>query len=116
MIAATSYICTCLPGILLYMVTTFGHLQPLSSEKYIFYSFMGILGTVSGYVLDIRAVRHHILHIKLCLSDLNDNALALASQNIEMKRKMDHIITILVQVCILLAFLGILALFKPVLT
>ena len=116
MIAATSYIITCLPGILLYIVAAFGHLQPLSTEKYIFYSFMGILGTVSGYVLDIRAVRHHILHIKICLSDLNDNALALASQNIEMKRKMDHIITILVQVFILLAFLGILALFKSVLT
>jgi len=116
MIAATSYIITCLPGILLYIVAAFGHLQPLSTEKYIFYSFMGILGTVSGYILDIRAVRHHILHIKICLSDLNDNALALASQNIEMKRKMDHIITILVQVAILLAFVGILALFKSVLT
>jgi len=116
MIAATSYIITCLPGILLYIVAAFGHLQPLSTEKYIFYSFMGILGTVSGYILDIRAVRHHILHIKICLSDLNDNALALASQKIEMKRKMDHIITILVQVAILLAFVGILALFKSVLT
>jgi len=116
MIAATSYIITCLPGVLLYIVAAFGHLQPLSTEKYIFYSFMGVLGTVSGYVLDIRAVRHHILHIKICLSDLNDNALALASQNIEMKRKMDHIITILVQVFILLGFVGILALLKSVLT
>jgi len=116
MIAATSYIITCLPMILLYFTVAYGYLQPVSQQTYIFFSFMGILGTVSGYVLDIRAVRHHILHIKICLSDLNDNALGLASQHIEMKRKMDHIITILIQVAILLAFVGILALFKSVLT
>ena len=115
-IAATSYIITCLPMILLYFTVAYGYLQPVSQQTYIFFSFMGILGTVSGYVLDIRAVRHHIQHIRICLSDLNDNSLALASQHIETKRKMDHIITILVQVAILLAFLGILALFKSVLT
>ena len=115
-IAATTYICTILPMVLLYFVVAYGHFEPVSSEAYIFFSFMGVLGTVSGYVLDIRAVRHHIKHIKICLSDLNDNALAMASQNIELKRKMDHIITILIQVAILLAFVGILALFKSVLT
>ena len=115
-IAATSYIITFLPMILLYLTATYGYLKPASQESYIFFSFMGILGTLSGYVLDMRAVRHHIQHIRICLSDLNDNSLALASQHIETKRKMDHIITILVQVAILLAFLGILALFKSVLT
>jgi len=116
MIAATSYICTFLPGILLYFVAAYGYLKPFTTETYLVFSFLGILGTVSGYILDMRAVRHHILHIKICLSDLNDNALALASQNIEMKRKMDHIITILVQVAILLMFLAIIAVFKSVLT
>ena len=77
---------------------------------------MGVLGTLSGYVLDIRSVKHHIQHIRICLSDLNDNALALASENIEMKRKMDHLITILVQVAIVLGFLVIMALFKSVIT
>lgn len=115
-IAATTYICTILPMILLYFTVAYGYLKPVSQQTYIFFSFLGILGTVSGYVLDMRAVRHHILHIKICLSDLNDNALAFASQNIETKRKMDHIITILVQVAILLTFLGIIALFKSFLT
>ena len=115
-IAATTYICVVLPMILLYFTVAYGYLKPVSPETYIFYSFLGILGTLSGYVLDIRSVRHHIQHIKICLSDLNDNALALASENIELKRKMDHIITILVVVAILLAFVGILALFKSVLT
>jgi hypothetical protein len=114
--AATTYVCTFLPGILFYFIAAYGYLQSFTTETYIVFSFLGILGTVSGYVLDIRAVRHHIVHIKICLSDLNDNALAMASQNIEMKRKMDHIITILVQVAILLAFLGLIAVFKNVLT
>ncbi len=115
-IAATTYICIFLPIILLYSIGAYGYLKPISSESYIFFSFMGILGTVSGFILDMRQVKHHILHIRICLSDLNDNALAFASQNIETKRKMDHIITILIQVAILLVFLGILALFKSVLT
>jgi hypothetical protein len=114
--AATTYVCTFLPGVLFYLVVKYGYFEPFSTEKYLVYSFLGILGTVSGYVLDIRAVRHHIQHIKICLSDLNDNALAMASQNIELKRKMDHIITILIQVFILLGFLGIIAIFKNILT
>lgn len=115
-IAATTYICTILPMILLYFVVAYGHFQPINPEGYMFYSFIAILGTVSGYVLDIRAVRYHIKHIKICLSDLNDNALAMASQNIELKRKMDHIITILIQVVILLGFMGLIVVFKNVLT
>ena len=114
--AATSYVCTFLPGILFYFVATYGYLKPFTTETYIVFSFLGILGTLSGYVLDMRAVRHHIQHIRICLSDLNDNALAMASQNIELKRKMDHIITILIQVVILLGFLGFLVIFKNVLT
>jgi len=116
MTAATSYVCTFLPGILFYFVIAYGYLKPFSPENYLVFSFLGVLGTVSGYVLDIRAVRHHIQHIRICLSDLNDNALAMASQHIEMKRKMDHLITILIQVAILLVFLGFIAVFKSVLT
>ena len=115
-IAATTYICILLPGILLYFTVAYGYIKPMSLERFIVFSFLGVLGTVSGYVLDMRAVRHHIQHIRICLSDLNDNALAMASQNIELKRKMDHIITILIQVVILLAFLGIIAVFKSILT
>jgi hypothetical protein len=115
-IAATTYICTFLPGILFYFVVAYGYLKPFTTETYLVFSFLGLLGTISGYVLDTRSVRHHIQHIKICLSDLNDNALALASQNIEMKRKMDHIKTILIQVIILLGFLGLIAIFKNVLT
>jgi len=115
-IAATTYICTFLPMILLYFTVEYGYLKPISPERFIIFVFIGILGTVSGYILDIRAVRHHIQHIKICLSDLNDNALAMASQNIELKRKMDHIITILIQVVILLGFVGLITLFKSIFT
>jgi hypothetical protein len=115
-IAATTYICTFLPGILLYFVAVYGYLKPFTGETYVVFSFLGILGTVSGCVLDIRSVRHHIQHIRICLSDLNDNALALASQNIEMKRKMDHMKVILIQVLILLGFLGLIVIFKNVFT
>jgi len=115
-IAATTYLCAFLPGILFYFAVAYGYLKPFTTETYLVYSFIGILGTISGYVLDIRSVRHHVQHIRICLSDLNDNALALASQNIEMKRKMDHFIVILIQVVILLGFLGVIVILKNVLT
>ena len=115
-IAATTYICAFLPMILLYFNVAYGYFKPFTPERYIVFSFIGILGTISGYVLDMRAVKHHIQHIRICLSNLNDNALALASQNIELKRKMDHIIIILIQVVILLGFLGVIVILKNVLT
>jgi hypothetical protein len=114
--AATTYVCTFLPGILFYFVAAYGYLKPFTAETYIVFSFIGILGTVSGYVLDMRSVRFHIQHIRICLSDLNDNALALASQHIETKRKMDHLVVILVQVLILMGFLVLIAIFKNALT
>jgi len=114
--AATTYVCTFLPGILFYFMAAYGYLKPFTTESYIVFSFIGILGTVSGYVLDMRSVRFHIQHIKICLSNLNDNALALASENIETKRKMDHLMVILIQVVILLGFLGLIVIFKNVLT
>lgn len=114
--AATTYVCTFLPGILFYFVAVYGYLKPFNTENYIVFSFLGILGTVSGYILDMRSVKFHIQHIRICLSDLNDNALALASQHIETKRKMDHLTTILIQVVILLGFLGLIVIFKNVLT
>ncbi len=77
LIAATSYIIICLPMILLFFTVAYGYLKPVSQQTYIFYAFLGILGTASGYVLDMRAVKHHIQHIRICLSDLNDNALAI---------------------------------------
>jgi hypothetical protein len=61
---------------------------------------------------DTRQARCHIKHIRICLSDLNDNALALASENIESKRKMDITIVILIQVLILLGFLVVVAVVK----
>ena len=97
-------------------MAAYGYLKPSTTESYIVFSFIGILGTVSGYVLDMRSVRFHIQHIKICLSNLNDNALALASENIETKRKMDHLMVILIQVVILLGFLGLIVIFKNVFT
>ena len=114
--AATTYVCTFLPGILFYFVVAYGYLKPFNTENYIVFSFLGILGTFSGYILDMRSVRFHIQHIRICLSDLNDNALDLASQHIETKRKMDHLLVILIQVLILLGFLGLIVIFKNVLT
>jgi len=64
----------------------------------------------------MRQVRYHIKHIRICLSDLNDNALAMASENIELKRKQDTTIIVLTQVVILLGFLVLIVILKSILT
>jgi hypothetical protein len=115
-VAATTYISAFFPMILLYFTAVYGYIKPVTTEQFVVFSFIGVLGTISGYVLDMRSVKHHIMHIRICLSDLNDNALAFASQLIETKRKKDHLIVILIQVCILLGFLGLIVIIKSVMT
>ena len=114
--SATTYLFVYIPGILLYFIISYGYLKPLTPLSYFVYSFLCLTGIIFMYVNDIRQARFHINHIRICLSDLNDNALALASENIESKRKMDLTITILIMFVLLLLFIVMLVVLKSVLT
>jgi hypothetical protein len=113
---ATTYIFGYVPGILLYFMVAYGYLKPFTPLSYFVYAFILFVGILFGYILNMRQVKFHINHIRLCLSDLNDDALAIISEQIESKRKMDSGIIILIQVVILLGLIVLIAILKSILT
>ncbi len=104
-----------LPGILLYFMLVYGYLKPIDLMEYLVFSFLCLIGIIFSYILDKRQVGYYIRHIKICLSDLNDNALALASENIETKRKLDVTVIVLTQFVIILVFVVIMVILKSIL-
>ncbi len=116
LMSAASYMFGFIPGLLLYFMLAYGYLKPFEPMAYFVYSFLLLTGMIFGFTLDIRQVRYHIKHIRICLSDLNDNALAMVSETIESKRKQDLTVIVLIQVVILLGFLVLIAILKSVLT
>lgn len=114
--SSTTYMFGFIPGILFYFIIAYGYLKPFTLMSYFVYSFICLTGMIFGFILDTRQARFHIDHIRICLSNLNDNALAIASENIESKRRMDLTIIILIQTVILLSFLVMIVLLKSVFT
>ena len=113
---AATYIFGYVPGILLYFMVAYGYLKPFTSLSYFVYSFILFIGMLFGFILNMRQVKFHMNQIRICLSDLNDDALAIATEHIESKRKMDSIVIVLIQVVVLLGFIVLIAVLKSILT
>jgi len=114
--SATTYLFGFIPGLLFYFILAYGYLKPFTTMSYFVFSFLCLTGMIFLFIIDIRQSRFHINHIRICLSDLNDNALAIASENIESKRRMDSTIIVLIQVVIVLLFIVMIAVLKSVFT
>ena len=80
------------------------------------FSFICFTGMLFGYLIDMKQVSYHIKHIKVCLSDLNDNALAIASETIELKRKRDVTVLVLIQVLLIFGLIVTVAILKGIMT
>ena len=113
---ASTYIFSYVSGILLYFMVAYGYLKPFTPLSYFVYSFILFIGMLFGYILNMRQVKFHINQIRICLSDLNDDALAIISEQIESKRKMDSTIIVLIQVIFILGFVVFIAVLKSILT
>jgi hypothetical protein len=113
---SATYLFGFIPGILLYFILAYGYLKPIDLMDYLVFSFLGLIGILSSYLYNKRQFGHHVRHIKLCLSDLNDNALALASENIETKRKLDVTIIVLTQFVIIMVFVILMVILKSILS
>jgi hypothetical protein len=65
-------------------------------------------------VFTYTQLNFYIRHIRICLSDLNDNALAQATENIKLRRNQDTLIIILVGIAVLFGFVIVIALVKSI--
>ena len=113
---SATYLFGFIPGILLYFILAYGYLKPIDLMDYLVFSFLGLIGILSSYLYNKRQFGYYIRHIKLCLSELNDNAFEMASEIIETKRKLDATIIVLAQFVIILVFVVLMVILKSILS
>ena len=106
---ASTQVFVFIPGLLSYFFLVYGEVKYLTPLSYFVFSFLCLIGIVVSIILTLSQVKYHERHIRICLSDLNDNALAQASENIKLRRKQDTLIIILTAVGIFLGFVLVLA-------
>ena len=105
-----------IPGLLTYFYLAYGKMKYLTPLSYFVFSFLCLIGIVFSIVLTSSQVKYHKKHIRICLSDLNDNALARASENIELHRRKDTLIIILAGMGIIFGFVVVLAILRSMIT
>jgi len=111
---STTYLLTFTSGMMFYFFVEYGRVKPFTPMSIFVFSFICLMGMLFGYLIDMKQVSYHIKHIKICLSGLNDNALAMASEAIELKRKKDVTVLVLMQVLIFLGLLVIVIVLKGI--
>ena len=70
-----------------------------------------LIGIGFNFFVYRAQINYHIKHLKVCLTDLNENALKLVSQNIEMQRKQDRINKLILTLFLVLGFILLIAIF-----
>ena len=99
---SSTYIYIFISGMLMYFFVTYGQVRRLDGIDFVVFSTLIVIGTVMNVVINSGQVRYHIRHIETCLSDLNDNELAVITNNIETQRKQDQVMKILITIVVVL--------------
>lgn len=113
---ASTQVFVFIPGLLTYFFLVYGEVKYLTPLSYFVFSFLCLIGIVFSIILTLSQVKYHEKHIRICLSDLNDNALAQASENIKLRRSQDTLIIILTGLGIILGFVVVLAILHSMIT
>lgn len=113
---ASTQVFVFIPGLLAYFFLAYGEVKYLTPLSYFVFSFLCLIGVVMSIIITLTQMKYHEKHIRICLSDLNDNALAMASENIQLRRKQDTLIIILTGLGIILGFVVVMVLLKSMIT
>ncbi|NQU51683.1 MAG: hypothetical protein HQ522_04000 [Bacteroidetes bacterium] len=111
---ASTYIFIFISGTLMYFYATYGEVRPLDGLDIVVFSGFIIIGIVINFVANYSQVKYYIKHLELCLSDLNDNVLAIVTSNIEAQQKQDRTTKLLVGLVLVLGFVLLIVIFKSV--
>ena len=109
---SSTYFFGFIAGVLLYFYFTYGYLRRLDNMDIGVFSTICLIGIVMNYATYSNLVKYQIRHLKLCLSDLNENSMELVTQNIEEQQKKDRIIKVLITAVLILGLLVFIALLK----
>ncbi len=99
-------------GLLMYFFLTYGELRRLGNMDVFVFSTFLVIGVGMNFTINYAQVRYHIKHIEACLSDLNDNILAVVTSNIEMQQKQDRSTKVLIYAVLILGFIVLIAVLK----
>lgn len=106
---ASTQVFVFIPGLLTYFFLVYGEVKYLTPLDYFVFSFICLIGIIVRMLITLSQMKYHEKHIRICLSDLNDNALAQATENIQLRRKQDTLIIVLTAVGIFLGFVVVMA-------
>jgi hypothetical protein len=99
-------------GLLIYFYLVYGRVRPLDAMDYFVFGTFYLIGILFGIAATKGQVKYHIKHLKACLSDLNENVLAVVSSHIEDQRKQDHMIKLLLMLLVVFGFVVLIAVLK----
>jgi len=106
-----TYLFVFIAGSLAYFYAAYGFVRPLDGvDVAVFLGFI-MIGIIFNFIVNRGQVNYHIKHLEMCLSDLNENNLALVSENIELQRKQDRSNKFLLAVVVVVGFLLLVAVF-----
>lgn len=114
LLVSITYLFVFIAGSLAYFYAAYGYVRPLDGVDVIVFLGFILIGIVFNFVVNKGQMNYHIKHLETCLSDLNENNLALVSENIELQRKQDRSNKILLSLAVIVGFLLLIAVFMNV--
>jgi hypothetical protein len=109
-----TYLFVFIAGSLAYFYAAYGYVRPLDGVDVIVFVGFILIGIVFNFVVNRGQMNYHIKHLETCLTDLNENNLALVSENIELQRKQDRNNKILLALAVIFGFLLLIAVFMNI--
>jgi len=109
---ASTYLFFFSGGVLLYFFVEYGELRRMGSMDIFVFPSICIMGIIINLAFNYRIIKYQILHLKLCLSDVEEELLPQVASKIESRRKNEMLISILVGAVLFLAFFLLVAVLK----
>lgn len=107
-----TYLFFFISGLLLYFFITYGHLRPLDNMDVFVFSTLCLIGVVSSFAANRAQIEYNAKHIEACLSDLNDEVLAVVTSSIESQQRQDRAIKMLLALVLGLGFVVLVLVLK----
>jgi hypothetical protein len=99
-------------GVLIYFYLVYGRVRPLDAMDYFVFGVLYLIGIIFGIAATRGQVKYHIEHLKACLSDLNENVMAVVSSHIETQRKQDKVMKTLLMFLVVFGFVLLIVVLK----
>jgi hypothetical protein len=86
----------------------------MNGQDIIVFTGFIIAGMIFNFVVNKAQIQYQVKHLELCLSDLNDDALSVVSDNIVTQQKKDRINKVLIMFVLLIGFVLLVIVFKNI--